>query len=232
MFLGIALTVLNLVFNVVLIRGVGPIPSFGTRGSAMGTCITGGLVAAYALWRLWTGGWVVAFPRGGRLGPDWSIIRELFRFGLPTGVQGIAMNIGGLLLLSFIGSLAQSAAAQAAYAVSYTQLFSLITWTSVGLMGAAAAVAGQNLGAGNPDRADEAVHVAARIGLTGAAFMGFFFRFFPRQLLAVFSLNVPGVADIGVPLLRLLSLPGPFIAVALTYTGGLPATGDPQSTPD
>jgi hypothetical protein len=42
-------------------------------------------------------------------------------------------------MLAFIGSLAQSAAAQAAFAVSYSQLFSLITWTSVGLMGAAAA---------------------------------------------------------------------------------------------
>jgi len=229
MVMGIALTALNIVLNVVLIRGLGPIPAFGTAGSAMGTVIASGLVAAYALWKLWSGGWVVSFPRKHGFRPDWVIIRSLFRFGLPTGIQGIAMNIGGLLLLSFIGSLAQSAAAQAAYAVSYTQLFSLITWTSVGLMGAAAAVAGQNLGAGNPDRADEAVHVAARIGLTGAAFMGFFFLFFPRQLLAVFSLNVPGVADIGVPLLRLLSLSGLFIAVALTYTGGLQGTGDTKS---
>ena len=99
------------------------------------------------------------------LAPDWTIIRSLFRFGLPTGVQGIAMNIGGVLLLRFIGSLEQSAAAQAAYAVGYTELFSLITWTSVGLMGAAAAIAGQNLGAGKPERAVAGVHVAARIGL-------------------------------------------------------------------
>src|SRR2546427_538321 len=85
--------------------------------------------------------------------PDWSLIRELFRFGLPTGVQGIAMNVAGVLLLRFIGSLAQSAEAQAAYAVGYTELFSFITWTSVGLMGAAATVAGQNLGAHRPERA-------------------------------------------------------------------------------
>jgi len=229
MVLGIAMTVLNLVFNVVLIRGVGPIPSFGTRGSAMGTCITGGLVAAYALWRLWTGGWVVAFPRGVGLGPDWSIIRELFRFGLPTGIQGIAMNIGGVLMLSFIGSLAQSAAAQAAFAVSYSELFSLITWTSVGLMGAAAAVAGQNLGAGHPDRADQAVRIAARYGLTVAAFVGLFFLFFPRQLLAIFGMHDPVVVDIGTQLLRVLSLSGLFVTVALAFTGGLQGTGDTKS---
>ncbi len=93
------------------------------------------------------------------------------------------MNIGGVLMLSFIGSLAQSAAAQAAFAVSYTELFSLITWTSVGLMGAAAAIAGQNLGAGHPDRADQAVHIASRYGLAVAAFVGLFFLFLPRQLL-------------------------------------------------
>jgi putative MATE family efflux protein len=229
MVMGIAMTVLNIALNVVLIRGLGPIPAFGTAGAAMGTTIASGSVAIYALWKLWRGGWVVSFPRGQGWGPDWQIIRSLFRFGLPTGLQGIAMNIGGVLLLAFIGSLAQSAAAQAAYAISYTQLFSLITWTSVGLMGAASAVAGQYLGAKNPDRANEAVHVAARIGLSGAAFIGFFFLFLPRQLLAVFGMTDPVVVDIGVQLLRVLSLSGLMIAVALTYTGGLQGTGDTKS---
>lgn len=229
MILGIVMTVLNLVLNIVFIRGLGPIPAYGTAGSAIGTAIASWSVALYALWKLWSGGWVVSFPRGQGYKPDWSIIKSLFRFGLPTGIQGIAMNIGGVLMLAFIGSLAQSAPAQAAFAVSYSQLFSLITWTSVGLMGAAAAVAGQNLGAKHPDRADRAVHIAARFGLTGAAFIGFFFLFFPRQLLAIFGMNDPAVVEIGVQLLRLLSVSGLFIAVALTYTGGLQGTGDTKS---
>lgn len=229
MVLGVSMTLLNLVLNVILIRGLGPIPEFGTKGSAMGTAIASGLVGVYSLWKLWHGGWVVSFPRGHGLGPDWSIIRSLFRFGLPTGIQGIAMNIGGVLMLSFIGSLAQSAAAQAAFAVSYTQLFSLITWTSTGLMGAAAVVAGQNLGAHHADRADKAVHVAAGYGLAGAAFLGVFFFFFPRQLLAIFGMHDASVVDIGVQLLRVLSVSGLLIAVALTYTGGLQGTGDTKS---
>jgi len=229
MILGIALTVLNLVLNLILIRGLGPIPALGTAGSAIGTVLASGLVAGYSLWKLWRGGWVVSFPRGRGLGPDWSIIRSLFQFGLPAGIQGIAMNVGGVFMLAFIGSLAQSAAAQAAFAVTYTQLFSLITWTSIGLMGAAAAVAGQNLGAGHPDRADAAVHVAARFGLAGAAIIGFFFLFFPRPLLAIFGMNEPAVVEIGVELLRVLSVSGLLITVALTYTGGLQGTGDTKS---
>ena len=227
--LGIAMTLLNLVLNIILIRGMGPIPAYGTKGAAMGTCIASGLVAVYSLWKLINGGWVVAFPRGQGYAPDWTIIKSLFRFGLPTGVQGIAMNIGGVLMLSFVGSVAQGAAAQAAFAISYTQLFSLVTWTSVGLMGAAAAVAGQNLGAGQPDRADEAVHIAARYGLSGALFIGLFFLFIPRQLLAVFGMHDPAVVEIGVQLMRVLSVSGLFIAVALTYTGGLQGTGDTKS---
>jgi Na+-driven multidrug efflux pump len=139
------------------------------------------------------------------------------------------MNVGGVLMLSFIGSLAESAAAQAAFAVSYTQLFSLVTWTSIGLMGASAAVAGQNLGAGHPDRANESVHVAARFGLGGAALIGLVFFLFPRQLLAIFGMNDPAVVTIGAQLLRVLSVSGLFISAALTYTGGLQGTGDTRS---
>jgi putative MATE family efflux protein len=227
--LGVVATVLNLVLNVVLIRGLGPVPAFGTRGAAMGTVIAMGGVGVYALARLWGGVWCVRFPRGVSLRPDWAIIRALFRFGLPTGMQGVAMNVGGVLLLAFIGSLPQSAEAQAAYTVTYTQLFSLITWTSVGLMGAAATVAGQNLGARQPDRSATAVHVAARMGVGIALAVGLLFLLIPRPLLAVFGMAEAAVVELGVQLLRYLSISGLFIATALAYTGGLQGTGDTKS---
>ena len=134
--LGVTMTVLNLVLNLILgwadpdVRhdrvgdghGASPrAPSAATRS----TCCS-------------RASWSIQFSRHMDWRPDWTIIRSLFRFGLPTGVQGIAMNVAGVMLLRFIGSLEQSAAAQAAYAIGYTELFSMITWTSVGLMGAAA----------------------------------------------------------------------------------------------
>jgi Na+-driven multidrug efflux pump len=139
------------------------------------------------------------------------------------------MNIGGVLLLRFIGSLQHSAAAQAAYAVGYTELFSLITWTSVGLMGASATIAGQNLGAGNPDRAVEGVRVASRYGLSVAAFVGAMFLLIPGHLLAVFGMTDPLVLSLGRQLLGFLSVSGFFITIALSYTGGLQGTGDTRS---
>jgi Na+-driven multidrug efflux pump len=163
------------------------------------------------------------------LKPDFTIIRSLFRFGLPTGVQGIAMNVGGVLMLRFIGSLPESAAAQAAYAVGYTELFSLITWTSVGLMGASATIAGQNLGAGNPQRAVDGVLVAAKVGVCVAAVIGALFVLVPQYLLAVFGMTDPTVLQLGRTLLAFLSVSGLFITVALSYTGGLQGTGDTRS---
>lgn len=195
----------------------------------MGTVIAGAVVSVYALVNLFAGRWVVAFHWGMQWRPDWVIIRELFRFGLPTGIQGVAMNVGGVLLLAFIGSLAASAQAQAAYVVSYTQLFSFITWTSVGIMGATAAVAGQNLGAGNPDRTAKSVNVAAGFGLMLAAGIGVSFLVIPNQLLTIFGMDDPVVSGLAVELLQYLALSGLFITVALAYTGGLQGTGDTKS---
>jgi Na+-driven multidrug efflux pump len=192
----------------------------------MGTVIAGGVVTLIVLSLLFSGTAVITLRRGMRLAPDWDIIRQLFRFGLPTGFQGVVMNLGGVFLLRFIGSLRASAAAQAAYAVGYVQLFSLITWTSVGLMSAAAAVAGQNLGANKPERTVAAVHGAARIALVVAALVGALFLLAPGPLLAVFGMDDPEVVAIAVQLLRYLSVSGLFVAVALTYTGGLQGTGD------
>jgi putative MATE family efflux protein len=227
--LGIWMTVLNIAFNVVLIPGYGPIPALGVRGAAIGTVCASLIVSSIALWMLLRGKLVVHFPSSMSMRPDWGIIRSLFRFGLPAGIQGVAMNIAGVLLLRFIGSLPQSAEAQAAYAVGYTELFSLITWTSVGLMGAAAAVAGQNLGAGQPERAMRGVAIASRLGISVAATVGALFVLIPEQLLGIFGLEDPSVVALGRQLLRYLAVSGFFITVALTHTGGLQGTGDTRS---
>jgi putative MATE family efflux protein len=227
--LGVLLTVLNVILNIVFIRGLGPIPSYGTAGAAIGTVLAGGIVAVITAWLVFSGRGVIHFQRGMKWRPDWATIRSLFRFGLPTGIQGVAMNVAGVLLLRFVGGLQQSAEAQAAYAITYTQLFSLITWTSVGIMGATGAVAGQNLGANRPDRTVRSVRVASGFGLSVAVVVGIMFVLIPTQMLAAFGVEDPEVVALGKQLLGYLSVSGLFVTVALAYTGGLQGTGDTKS---
>jgi len=229
LYLGIGLTVTHTALNAGFITGAGPFPQLGVLGAAVGqttACLAAGVVGLGLLYAKLTPIW---FSRRMPLAPDWSIIKSLFRFGLPTGLQGVAMNVGGILLLRFIGELDHSAEAQAAYAVGYNQLFSLITWTSVGLMGAAAAVAGQNLGAGKPERAVEGVWATARIGLILAGCVGLVFFVAPRALLSVFGMTDGPVVQMGTQLLRVLAVSGLFVTLALVHTGGLQGTGDTRS---
>jgi putative MATE family efflux protein len=229
LYLGVAMTILNALLNIVFIRGLGPIPAYGTQGAAMGTVIATGIASVIGLALLFSHRFPIQFSRAMSWRPDWSIIRALFTFGLPAGFQGVVMNVGGVFMLRFIGSLEHSAEAQAAFTVCYSELFALITWTSNGLMGAAAVVAGQNLGAARPDRTIQGVHRASRIGLVIAAVIGALFLTFPRALLGIFGLDDPIVVQLGRQLLAYLSVSGLFITVALSYTGGLQGTGDTRS---
>ncbi|KAA3661972.1 MAG: MATE family efflux transporter [Calditrichaeota bacterium] len=227
--LGVVLTVLNLILNAILIPGFGPIPRFGTTGAAIGTVVATNLVGFFGIYLLFSKRLVVKFYLKMRWAPDWAVISQLFKFGLPTGFQGIVVNISGVLLLRFIGSLPQGAEAQAAFTVCYTQLFSLITWTSVGLMGATAAVAGQNLGAEKPERTVNAVKKASYVALVLAVFVGSLFLTVPEKLLLIFGMKEQVLIEIAIDLLQYLSISGIFIALALVYTGGLQGTGDTRS---
>ena len=148
MVLGIAMTVLNLVLNVILIRGFGPIPSFGTAGSAMGTAMASGLVAVLCALE-------TVERRLGRVFSTWAWLwSRLANHPVAVSVRTADWHSGHCderwrcLMLAFIGSRKRRSSGGVRRLVQ--SLFSLITWTSVGLMSAAAAVAGQNLGAGRP----------------------------------------------------------------------------------
>lgn len=221
--LGIGLTVLNIVLNFALI------PAFGTRGAAAGTVIANGVVAAVALYLLFTGRLVIRFSAGLGLRPDWKVLGRVFRLGLPTGFQGIAMNLGGVILIRFIGSLRMSAEAQAAYAVGYTQLFSFITWTSSALLAAAITITGQNLGAGRPDRAAKAPLACTAVGLLIAVPLALLFLFAPAHLFGLFGIEDPGVLGLGRQLLAYLAVSSLFVTAALSYTGALQGSGDTKS---
>jgi len=221
--------VLNIGLNVILIRGFGPIPAFGTQGAAMGTVISGLVVSGVAIYLFFSGKLVIDLRSAVGWRIDREVVSKVFRFGLPTGFQGIAMNIGGVIMIRYVGSLEHSAEAQAAFAVSYNQLFSLITWTSVALMAAASTVVGQSLGAGNAERAGSIPGATSRIGLAMAVPIGLLYLTIPGLLLGAFGMKDAVAVALGTELLAFLALSGLFLTTALSYTGALQGSGDTRS---
>ncbi len=227
--LGLMMTVLNIILNVIFIPGLGPIPAMGTAGAALGSVTAATIVGLYGLYLLFTGRLVIRLTRDMSFKPDWRIIGLLLRFGMPTGLQGVVMNLGGIFLIRFVGSLQHSAEAQAAYTVGYVELFAVVTWTALSLLNATSVITGQSLGAGNLERARRVPRVAATMGVVLVGFLGILFLTIPRLLFAAFGMENEEAVRLGVELLAYLSVSGLFLTTALSYTGALQGSGDTRS---
>ncbi len=226
LYLGIFGTVITTALTVGLITGWGPFPKLGVMGAAVGTCFGPLPSVLIAFGLIATGRTVFHVPRGVDLIPDFRIVGEVLKIGLPTGLQSVTLNVGGTLLMHFVGKSPDGASALAAYTLCYTQLFSFITWVSFGLRGASATLVGQNIGAGDTDRAQRAVHVVAGLGLIWALVFGVLYTITPEFFLGLFNANEGAVRDYGVVLLRYLAVSGLFLSAALAYTGGMQGGGD------
>ena len=223
--LGILTTVLNISISMALIPGLGPFPALGTSGAALGSVIAPFVSVAIALALVLRRKMIIQPPRRWRILPDLSIMATVARIGLPTGVQGVLLNVGGVFLLRFIGLLEHSSAAQAAYTICYAQLFALVTWTSFGLRAASSTLMGQNIGAGDPQRGKRAVRLAARIGSCWAVLVGLLFWVGADLFLRLFNVSGEPAHGYATSLLRYLSFSGVALAAALALTGGMQGAG-------
>ncbi len=227
--LGFVLTAVNIVANIILIPGLGPIPAFGTRGAAMGT------VFAYLVVALLAGGLLASrkvalgLPRAA-FRPDLPSIRTMLRFGIPLGLQGLALHASGTLMLRFMGSLPNSAEAHAAFAVSYTQLFVMVSFTSFAIMGAASTVAGQSIGAGKIDRAARVPGATALLMLALAGPPSLLFAFAPEIPLSLYGIEDSPAFPLSQDFLIYLAASCFFLPLALCYNAVLQGAGDTRAT--
>ena len=241
--LGVLATVLNVLISLVLIPGIDPfdlpipglatpihvplyIPALGTVGAALGTVGGPAVSAIIALTLVMRHKMIIQPPKKYTLVPDFTVVKEIARIGIPTGIQGIMLNLGGLITFIFLSTTENASAAQAAYTIAYVQLFSLITWPAFGLRAATGTVMGQNIGAGKPKRGKKAVTLAAAIGGGWAVFIGLFFVFAPLTLFGLFGATDEPVFGYGKALLSCLFFSGIFLAPTLAMTGGLQGAGE------
>lgn len=227
--LALMLNVLNALLNVaisfVLITGLGIFPSLGVVGAGIGTVLSPAVALIIAFILIFSGKTIIEPLGRWKLLPNTEVLKMIIRVGLPTGIQGVVLNVAGVLLIKFISSLPNATAVQSAYTLCYTQLFSWVTWTSFGLRSACATVMGQNIGAGVPERGKNAVRVGAYLGAVWGGIVGMAFMFFPEPLLSMFNAQSELVIYYGRVLLQCLTFSGILLPATLAMTGGIQGAG-------
>lgn len=190
----------NAVLAPVLIYGVGPLHGLGIRGAAWATVIA---------WAVLVGGYAWQALRGHRAfpfalhaaGPPVSL-RGIVRVGIPAAIIGMMFSVVYIVFTRAASHYGPAAMAVVGI-VNRVEAIQFIASLAIGTAGAA--LVGQNLGAGRPDRAQEVVSTGVRWNhwLAGSATLLLFL--WPNALLSLFTAD-PEVHRIGVPYIRILCL--------------------------
>jgi len=189
----IAVTLLNIVFNYILIGPFG----LGVAGSAAGTVLAQ-VVAISAVFYLRLSGRtrLPLFARGtGSLIANW---KEMLTLGAPPslGLLGISLSSGLIIADIQLWPTADPAATIAAYGV-YTRVLSFAFLPMLGITMACQSIAGNNFGAGQHDRVRATLKIAFSVAFVYAAIFESLFVFLARPLGAVFVDDPQVIAEVG-----------------------------------
>jgi putative MATE family efflux protein len=191
---------LNLILDPVLIFGWGPIPAFGIEGAAIATNIGRGTGVIFQLWILFRGGKHIKVTRT-HFTWNTTVIANIIRTSLGGVGQMIVAMTSWIFLMRILAGIGSEAVAGATIALRIMLFTMMPAW---GMANAAATLVGQNLGAGQPDRAESSIW---KIGLYNMIFMlsvSVVYYTIPDILLGIFTEDITVIA-IGAEWLRILS---------------------------
>jgi putative MATE family efflux protein len=175
---------LNILFCPLFIFGIGPFPELGVTGAAVATVCGRGTGVAYAAWALFLrdNGRLHVSREHWRFDPKllWSLIRLSATAVLQFLIATLSWS-GLVMILASFGTVAL-----AGYQIGLRVII-FVLLPAVGLANAAATLVGQNLGAGQPDRAERSVWTAGIINAVLLGFAGLFFVIFSAQVVSIFT---------------------------------------------
>jgi putative MATE family efflux protein len=205
----------NAVLDPLLILGVGPFPRLGTGGAALATVLTraGSVVLGYQILRRRD------LIRRVRLSA--GAMRAIAGIGFPVSAGGLAFSLIYILLTRVASQ--YGTAGLAALGVGH-KIESLSFLACIGFGVAAATAVGQNLGAGQPERATQAGHAALRDALVLMSVIGLAFLVFPEQLMHLFTTDADVVAH-GASYLRIVAAAQLFMAFELVLQIAMEGAG-------
>jgi len=218
----IGTVILNFALDPLFMFGWGFIPRMEVAGVALATLLTQTIAAIIGFGILFSG------KRGIHLKikdfiPDWKFIRRSFFLGLPASIEQSARSLGMVIMTSFIAGFGTLAVASYGAGSNIIQLIIIL---SIGLSAATAALAGQNIGAGNIERAGRIARLSATISFIGLSAAGVIIYFFAPALIAFFVPNDPAIIAGGAAFLRILAFSFGFIGIQMSVNAIMQASGN------
>lgn len=213
---------INMILDPLLILGYGPFPKMGVPGAAIATFTAIFIACLTIIYLLIKGkaGYAVSHAFFAR--PDWTAIRKIARIGLPISSQQVTFVIVYWFLIAIVHQFGAEAGAAMGIG-NRMESFSYLTCYGISL--ASSTMVGQNLGAGQPDRAAKCAWGAIGIAVGITAVISIFFLATPAQLADVFTNNAR-VKAIATDYLIILGLTQTAMAVELVLEGSFSGAGD------
>lgn len=212
----------NVVLDPILIFGLGGIPALGVAGSAWATVISRalGVLVMIHVFFVSDRGLVQLHLRD--LRPDLPVMARILRIGVFASGRMLVRNISGIILMRLVAAFGTPAVA--AYGIGF-RLQMLVFGPTMGFGTAAATMVGQNLGAGQPDRAARAGWGAAGMAMAVVACISAALWMAAAAVVGVFN-DDPRVVEIGVVCLRWLSASFIFVALGMVLSLAMNGAGD------
>ena len=218
-------SIINIILCPMLIMGYGPFPELGLMGAAIATTIGRGIGVLYQCWYLFGGKGTIkiTWPHF-----KWNtvLIKHLFNVAWPATFQFFIQS-GSWIVLAWIVSDTGGTDASAGYQVAIRNVvfFILPAW---GFSNAAAALVGQNLGAKQPDRAEQSVLLTTKYNAIFMALVMILFLFFASPIISIFT-NEPEVHKFGVLSLQIIGSGYIFYGIGMVMMQALNGAGDTKT---
>jgi len=153
--------------------------------------------------------------------PDFEYLRKILKIGVPASIEGTgrALSINALLIV--VGLFSTSVVA--AFGIG-TRVLSVIFLPAIAVARGVETMSGQNIGAGNYDRAETANYLAAKGLFVILGVVGVLIFLVPTPIVGVFT-NDPAVIEEGTTLLRYVSLSFGFTGIMRAFVGGFRGAG-------
>jgi len=220
-----ALNVLNVLFNYILMFGLGPVPAMGVSGAALGTVIARGIGVGVVFYLFYAGKHAVKILPGSYR-PNWQMFNDILTIGVPSGVQGMFRNGSRLLVLGIVTSTEVGTYGAAALSIGF-QVESLIFMPGLALNVAATTLVGQALGSWQTEEARLRGNMAIALGLAVMTVLAIPIIIFAPAIIRLFDPSShPVLLATGTTYLHINTVVLPLSALAMVANGALRGAGD------